>query len=406
MPLPPAAGRGSGAGNLTGSVLGGGDLYHLAHTVEAGVVGLLADEGTGVCVDGDDAAVHQVVVLHAIHALGHVGVGQVGSLRTEVGVVHAAGGIGAVADEGVSAGVVGDAVFGKIFIDSQLCGHDDVIGRSKHGVHTGSDQGGGGSNYFIVGIGGLFNVLDALSIQIGLGVGNGLGRVGFRQGVQQADLCGVGILGEHHIHDEVGIQGVAGAGDTVDPGQLGGLRVGDCGVDHRGLGLLGGEGGDLGGGGGDGDDGIHAVGNGLVAQLLENGLVALTGGDLVFDLHILIGGDLIQLRGDGVGNLVQRGVVQLLDDGDLVGLGIGFGGRGGVLVGRAVGGGFGLAAAGSQRQGHGTGKSHGQELLHHVVLHFGFLQKYKMFEWQMTVLAVPGPNGNKKQPSPHSWDKS
>ena len=268
---------------------------------------------------------------------------------------------------------MGDAVFGKIFIDSQLCGHDDVIGRSKHGVHTGSDQGGGGSNYFIVGIGGLFNVLDALSIQIGLGVGNGLGRVGFRQGVQQADLCGVGILGEHHIHDEIGIQGVAGAGNIVNPGQLGGFRVGDGGVDHRGLGLLGGEGGDLGGGGGDGDDGIHTVSNGLVAQLLENGLVALTGGDLVFDLHILIGGDLIQLRSDGVGDLVQRSVVQLLDDGHLVGLGVGFDGCSGALVGR----GFGLTAAGGQRQGHGTGKSHGQELLHHVVLHFGFLQNIK-----------------------------
>ena len=272
----------------------------------------------------------------------------------------------------------------------------NLIGTALGLLALFGDQGGGGSNYFIVGIGGLFNILDALSIQIGLGVGNGLGRVGFRQGVQQADLCGVGILGEHHIHDEIGIQGVAGAGDIADPGQLGSLRVGDCGVDHRGLGLLGGEGGDLGGGGGDGDDGIHTVGNGLIAQLLENGLVALTGGDLVFDLHILIGGDLIQLRSDGVGDLVQRGVVQLLDDGDLVGLGVSFGGRGSVLVGRTVGGGFGLAAAGGQRQGHGTGKSQGQELLHHVVFHFGFLQKYKMFEWQMTVLAVPGPNGNKK----------
>ena len=89
-------------------------------------------------------------------------------------------------------------------------------------------------------------------------------------------------------------------------------------------------------------------------------------------------------------------MVQLLDDGDLIGLGVAFSGCGGVLVGRTVGGGFGLAAAGSQRQGHGTGKSQGQELLHHVGFHFGFLQKYKMFERQMTVLTVPGPKGNKK----------
>ena len=47
-------------------------------------------------------------------------------VQVQVGVVHAAGGVSAVADEGVSAGVVGDAGLGEVLIDGELGGHDDV----------------------------------------------------------------------------------------------------------------------------------------------------------------------------------------------------------------------------------------------------------------------------------------
>ena len=74
-------------------------------------------------------------------------------------------------------------------------------------------------------------------------------------------------------------------------------------------------------------------------------------------------GDFFILRASGQ-SMIEAGI----DDGDLVGLGIGFGGRGGVLVGRAVGGGFGLAAAGGQRQGHSQRQDQGQRFFHLVFL--------------------------------------
>ena len=149
--FPRREGRGKGssfaveAGSL---VLGGRDLDDCAHVVEAGVV--KAHRGGGIGVDGDDAAVHQVVVLHAVHAVGDGGVGEVGGLGAEVGVVHAAGGVSAVADEGVSAGVVGDASLGEVLIDGELGGHDDVVSRGEDGVHTIGDQRGSGSDDFVV----------------------------------------------------------------------------------------------------------------------------------------------------------------------------------------------------------------------------------------------------------------
>ena len=283
-----------------------------------------------------------------------------------------------------------DAVLGKILINGQLRSHDDVISGREHGVHTGSNEGGCSGHHFVVGVGGLLNVLNALGVQIGLGVGNGLGGVGLRQGVQQPHLGDSGILRKHHVHDEFGIQGVAGAGDIVDAGEAGGFGIGNGGIDHRRFRLLCGEGRDLGGGGGNGDDGVHTVGNGLIAELLEGTLIVLPGGDVVCNGHAVISGDLVQLCGNGVGNFVQRGVIQLLDDGHLIGFGF-FRLAGSLLGIIAVGCGVGLAAAGGQRQGHGTGKGHGQEFLHHSVLfHLGFLQKYRMFERQMTVLTVPG----------------
>ena len=63
-------------------------------------------------------------------------------------------------------------------------------------------------------------------------------------------------------------------------------------------------------------------------------------------------------------------MVELLDDGDLIGLAVlGF------LLGIAAAI-VRLAAAGSEGQSHHAGKREGEKLVHHVVFHFGFLQIY------------------------------
>ena len=181
-------------------------------------------DSRGIGVDGNDAAIHEVVILHAVHTLGDGLVGEVSGLGAEVGVVHAAGGVGAVADEGVRAGVVRDAVDGKVLSDGHFSGHDHVVGRGEHGVHTGGDERGGGGDDLVVGVRGLLDVLDALCVKVCLCVRDGLGGVRLIEGVEQADLGDVRVLSEHHIHDELGVERVARAGNVVDAGELGGVR--------------------------------------------------------------------------------------------------------------------------------------------------------------------------------------
>ena len=163
---------------------------------------------------------------------------------------------------------MGNAIFGKVLGDGQLSGHDDIVGRGKDGVHAVGDQRGSGGNDLVVRVGGLLNVRDALGIEIGLGVGDGLGGVRLGEGVEEADLGNVRILGEHHVHDELGIQRIARAGHIVDAGQVCRCGIRDGGVDHGGLAVLGGEGCDLRGACGDGNDGVHVVGDCLIGELL------------------------------------------------------------------------------------------------------------------------------------------
>ena len=75
-------------------------------------------------------------------------------------------------------------------------------------------------------------------------------------------------------------------------------------------------------------------------------------------------GKLIQLGGDGVCDLVERGVVELLDDRNTEAAGR-------TAVRPAVRLGI-LCAAGGEGQRHRAGKNEGQKLFHHVVFHFGF----------------------------------
>ena len=153
-------------------------------------------------------------------------------------------------------------------MDGELGGHDDVVSRGEDGVHTISDQRRSGSDDFIVRVRGLLNVLDALGVEVGLRVGDGLGGVGLRERVEQADLGDVRVLGEHHVHDEAGVQRVARAGHIVDARQARGLGIGDGGINNGGLGVLSGEGRDLRGGRRDGDDGVDLIGDRLIGQLL------------------------------------------------------------------------------------------------------------------------------------------
>ena len=83
---------------------------------------------------------------------------------------------------------MGDAVGGKVLSDGHFRGHDDVVGRGEHGVHTGGDERGGGGDDLVVGVRGLLDVLDALGVEVSLGVRDGLGGVRLIEGVEQADL--------------------------------------------------------------------------------------------------------------------------------------------------------------------------------------------------------------------------
>ena len=163
---------------------------------------------------------------------------------------------------------MGDAGLGEVLIDGELGGHDDVVSRGEDGVHTIGDQRGSGSDDFVVRVRGLLNVLDALGVEVGLRVGDGLGGVGLREGVEQTNLGNVRVLGEHHVHDEAGVQRVARAGHIVDARQARGLGIGDGGINNGGLGVLSGEGRDLRGGRRDGDDGVDLIGDRLIGQLL------------------------------------------------------------------------------------------------------------------------------------------
>ena len=96
----------------------------------------------------------------------------------------------------------------------------------------------------------------------------GLVELGSDREYSRPTLADGGILGKHHVHDELGVQGVAGAGDIVDAGQvLAASGSETAAIDHRGLGVLGGDGGmTWAAGGGNGDDGVHAVGNSLIGR--------------------------------------------------------------------------------------------------------------------------------------------
>ena len=143
-------------------VLGGPNLYNIAKILEYSCVDIQGFGSLGIY--GYDAAFCGVVVFHAVHAFGDCLISKVSGLCTKSRVVDAAGGKCAIADEGISAGIVWDACIGQILEDSQLSCHDDIVGRSEDSVYFVSNQGGGSGNYFVVGICSLLGVGDAFFV--------------------------------------------------------------------------------------------------------------------------------------------------------------------------------------------------------------------------------------------------
>ena len=105
------------------------------------------------------------------------------------------------------------------------------------------------------------------------------------------------------------------ASEVCHIGQARGSGVGDGGVDDGHIGAVSGGDHALGGQGGDGDDGVIVIAHDLRADLAQDGGVILTVEILVLDGDALFGSQRVQLGFHGGADLVQGGVVQLLDDG-------------------------------------------------------------------------------------------
>ncbi len=268
---PAGPGRGMTVRHSPVSVLGG---LHLAdgggHIAEHGVIG--AQRGGGLGIDRDDAAVHHVVLRH--HAGLEYLQRHIGGIGSELGVVDAAGGKCAVADEGIGPGIVGHARLNEGLGNGQLHGHHAVVGGGKDGVRLACQAGRGGNDLIRVDTGTL-HIGDSLGIQVFLGLGNGRLGIRLRGGVQQAHGLNIRVLGKHHVQNKGGVQSVAGAGDPVDAGESRGGGVADGGVDDGGAQVLGGIDHALRRQGGDGDHGVIALAGHLGADLVEQALVIL-----------------------------------------------------------------------------------------------------------------------------------
>ncbi len=258
-----------------------------------------------------------------------------------------------------------DACIDEGLIDGQLCGHHGVVGGSEHGLDTGGYEGFGGHLHLGGGGAVFLDILDALAVAERLGVCNGLSGGILAQVVQQADSVDIGVDGQDEVHDGVGVQGVGGAGDVGFGVETCGGGVGDSGVDHRDVGILhsGQHGG--GGGGSHGHDDVHAVGHEVGTDLVQVGLVGLCVGVVVgiIEGDALLLAHLIQTALYRLHDLVQRGVVHIVDDAHLEGLAGLAGGRGSCAGSGSAGcrAGAGCTAAGQAQCGDGCSGHSGLE---------------------------------------------
>ena len=249
----------------------------------------------------------------------------------------------------------------EAFVDGQLGSHDGVIGGGEHGLDPGGYQcfgshlhlGGGGAV--------LFHHLDAVLLAEGLGVCNGLGGGILTQVIQQTDGIDAGVCRHDQVHDGVGVQGIGGAGDVLLAVKACGGGVGHGRVDHRDVSILHSGQHGSGGGGGHSHDHVHAVGHKVCADLVQVGLVGLCVGVVIG----VIKGDALLLA-DGIQtalhrfyDLVEGGVVHIVDDAHLEGLASGAAGSSCGGGDRCTGGRAGSSAA-AAGQCHGRNSGSGQ----------------------------------------------
>ena len=243
-----------------------------------------------------------------------------------------------------------NACIRKGLVDGELRGHDGVVGGGKDGLDARChesfrchlDLGGGGAV--------LLDVLDAVGIAEGLGVGDGLGGGILAQIIQQADGVDVRVDGQDEVHNGVGVQRIGGAGDVGFGVKTGGGGVGDGRVDHRDVGIFhsGQHGG--GGGGSHSHDDVHAVGHEVGADLVQVGLVGLSVGVVIAVIKgdTLLLAQLVQTALHRLHDLVQGGVIDVVDNAHFEGLARSGGGAGaGGSRGRSSGGRSGAAGCGT-----------------------------------------------------------
>ena len=230
--------------------------------------------------------------------------GHIGGVGAQLRVVHAAGGEGTGGDEGVCARVVGDTGLVQDLSHGRGCSHDHIVRGGEDGLHPAHHGGSGGEN-FIGGVAGLFQIGNALAVQVFLGLPDGGHGVCLAVGVQQSHGFNVGICFQHHVQNEGGVQCIRGAGDVGNARQLGFPRIGDGGVDHRNLIVLGGRSHGGGSQSGNGNDGIVAVGDHLGADLVQNGGIVLAVEILIGNGNALFCSLGLQLGLNGHPDLIQ-----------------------------------------------------------------------------------------------------
>ena len=215
-----------------------------------------------------------------------------------------------------------DACLGKGLVDGKLGGHDGVIGGGEDSLDTGGDEGLSGHLDFGGGGAVLLDVLDALAVAESLGVCNGLCRSILAQIIQQADGVDVGVDGQDEVHDGVGVQGVGSAGDVRLGVKACGGGVSDGGVDDGDVGVLHSGQHGSGGGGSHSHDDVYAVGYEVGADLVQVGLVGLRIGVVVgvVEGNALLLAHLVQTLFHRRNDLVQRSVVNIVDNAHLEGL--------------------------------------------------------------------------------------
>ena len=110
---------------------------------------------------------------------------------------------------------MGDAGFGKGFIDRQLGLHDRVVGRGEDSLDTVRDQRLRGKRNFIDARAGALNDLDTLVFQICLCAFNGACGGVLTEVIEKTDLLKVRVLDKHEVHHGCGIQVVGRAGEVA-----------------------------------------------------------------------------------------------------------------------------------------------------------------------------------------------